>query len=111
MPVLPRWRHEIGELVKKLKRRELDYAMGPRPGTVLQKSEHESPVHYDKTARQAIFLREHPIVDVSTRQLPRIERVLLRRSCERPPAASGSVADASGRWRSSAIDREAFAAA
>ena len=55
------------------------------------------------------YYGEHPIVDVSTRQLPRIERALLRRSCERPPAASGGVVDASGRLRSSAIDREAFA--
>jgi hypothetical protein len=31
MPVLPRWRHEIGEPVHKLKRRELDDAIGPRP--------------------------------------------------------------------------------
>ncbi len=31
MPVLPRWRHEIGEPVQKLKRCELDDAIGPRP--------------------------------------------------------------------------------
>jgi len=32
MPVLPRRRHEIGEPVEKLKRRELDDAIGPWPG-------------------------------------------------------------------------------
>ena len=32
MPVLPRRRHEIGQPVQKLKRRELDDAIGPRPG-------------------------------------------------------------------------------
>ena len=31
VPVLPRRRHEIGEPVQKLKRRELDDAIGPRP--------------------------------------------------------------------------------
>jgi len=31
MPVLPRRRHEIGEPVEKLKRREVDDAIGPRP--------------------------------------------------------------------------------
>ncbi len=31
MPVLPRWRDEIGEPVQKLKRREFDDAVGPRP--------------------------------------------------------------------------------
>jgi hypothetical protein len=32
MPVLPRPGHEIGELVEELKWRELDDAIGPRPG-------------------------------------------------------------------------------
>jgi hypothetical protein len=32
VPVLPRWRDEIGEPVEELKRRELDDAIGPRPG-------------------------------------------------------------------------------
>ena len=32
MPVLPRRRHEIGEPVEELKRREFDDAIGPRPG-------------------------------------------------------------------------------
>jgi hypothetical protein len=31
MPVLPRRRDEIGEPVQKLKRREFDDAVGPRP--------------------------------------------------------------------------------
>ncbi len=31
MPVLPRRRHEIGEPVQELKRREFDDAVGPRP--------------------------------------------------------------------------------
>ena len=31
MPVLPRWGHEIGQPVQKLKRRELDDAVGPCP--------------------------------------------------------------------------------
>ena len=31
MPVLPRWRHEIGQPVEELKRREFDDAIGPRP--------------------------------------------------------------------------------
>jgi hypothetical protein len=31
MPVLPRWRHEISKPVQKVKRRELDDAVGPRP--------------------------------------------------------------------------------
>jgi hypothetical protein len=31
MPVLPRRRHEIGEPVEELKRRELDDAIGSRP--------------------------------------------------------------------------------
>jgi len=31
MPVLPRRRHEIGEPVQELKRREFDDAIGPRP--------------------------------------------------------------------------------
>ncbi len=31
MPMLPRRRHEIGEPIEKLKRRELDDANGPRP--------------------------------------------------------------------------------
>ena len=32
MPVLPRRRHEVGEPVEELKRREFDDAVGPRPG-------------------------------------------------------------------------------
>ena len=32
MPVLPRRRHEIGEPVEELNWRELDNAIGPRPG-------------------------------------------------------------------------------
>jgi hypothetical protein len=31
MPVLPRWRHEIGEPVEELKRREFDDGSDPRP--------------------------------------------------------------------------------
>jgi hypothetical protein len=31
MPTLPRCRHEIGEPVEELKRRELDDVVGPRP--------------------------------------------------------------------------------
>ena len=32
VPVLARRRHKVGEPVEKLKRRELDDAIGPRPG-------------------------------------------------------------------------------
>jgi hypothetical protein len=32
MPVLPRWRHEIGQPVQEAKRRECDDAVSPRPG-------------------------------------------------------------------------------
>jgi hypothetical protein len=51
MPVLPRRRDEIGEPVQKLKRRELDDAVGPgrvdlRPGPILILSDQ---VHFAST--------------------------------------------------------------
>ena len=53
MPGLPRWRHEIGEPVQKLKRRELDDAIGRRrPGAGHARDAHGS-VDRARTTRSA----------------------------------------------------------
>ena len=65
MPVLPRRRHEIGEPVHKLKRRELDDAIGPRPRKLLAAAGPD-PVggfvpakHVEDTGYAAVFAADH----------------------------------------------------
>ena len=45
VPVLPRRRHEIRQPVEKLKRREIDHAVGPRPRAMRRKASRVTESH------------------------------------------------------------------